>query len=84
MLRDINPFGLRMPPDLREQVKNAAAKSGDSMNGEIVARLEASFSGRVDLSRVSTGELVRELIDRNEPGRILIEVSSPPEDRAKR
>lgn len=39
--RKINPFGLRMPPELHEQVAAAAEASGRSMNAEIVARLEA-------------------------------------------
>jgi len=40
----IAPFGLRMLPELREQVEAAAKASGRSMNAEIVARLSASFS----------------------------------------
>ncbi len=39
----INPFGLRMQPDLRERLEAAAAAEGRSLNAEIVARLEASF-----------------------------------------
>lgn len=48
------------------------------MNSEILARLISSFDSRTDLSKVSTGELVRELIDRNEPGRITIEITAKP------
>lgn len=36
----INPFGLRMQPDLRERMEAAAKESGRSLNAEIVARLE--------------------------------------------
>lgn len=39
----INPFGLRMQPELRERLESAASGSGRSMNAEIVARLERSF-----------------------------------------
>ncbi|MEB1529874.1 Arc family DNA-binding protein [Xanthomonas sp. WHRI 7945] len=40
----INPFGLRMQPELREQLEAAASESGRSLNAEITARLEASFA----------------------------------------
>lgn len=39
----IAPFGLRLLPELREKVEEAAKTSGRSMNAEIVARLQASF-----------------------------------------
>lgn len=39
----INPFGLRMQPELRERLEASAALSGRSLNAEIVQRLEASF-----------------------------------------
>lgn len=39
----IAPFGLRMLPELRQQIEEAARKAGRSMNAEIVARLQASF-----------------------------------------
>lgn len=39
----INPFGLRMQPELREQLERAAVASGRSLNAEIVARLQESF-----------------------------------------
>jgi predicted DNA-binding protein len=32
---------LRLPPDLKEEVKQAAAESGRSMNDELVARVAA-------------------------------------------
>jgi hypothetical protein len=39
----VAPFGLRMLPDLKEKIENAAAKSGRSLNAEIVHRLESSL-----------------------------------------
>ena len=39
----IAPFGLRMLPELREKIEEAAKESGRSMNAEIVARIEGSF-----------------------------------------
>ncbi|WP_313416060.1 Arc family DNA-binding protein [Stenotrophomonas sp.] len=41
----INPFGLRMQPELKERLEEAASESGRSLNAEIVARLEESFVG---------------------------------------
>jgi hypothetical protein len=55
MSRDINPFGLRMPPELRERLEASSKASGRSMNAELVARLEQSF-------RVPTSDGVRELV----------------------
>lgn len=43
----IPPFGLRMLPELRRQIEEAAALNGRSLNAEIVARLEASFAPAV-------------------------------------
>lgn len=41
----IAPFGLRMLPDLKEQLEVAAKASGRSMNAEIVSRLQESITG---------------------------------------
>lgn len=43
----IAPFGLRMLPELREKIEQAARESGRSMNAEIVARLQATFDETV-------------------------------------
>lgn len=43
-MRNINPFGLRMQPDLRTQIEEAAARNHRSLNAEIVARLESSLA----------------------------------------
>lgn len=37
------PFGLRMPPDLKSQVKDAAAREGRSMNAQIVQHLRTIY-----------------------------------------
>lgn len=41
--RAINPFGLRLPPSLKERLETAAQLAGRSLNAEIVFRLEHSF-----------------------------------------
>lgn len=42
-ISNVPPFGLRMLPDLRAKVEEAAAQTGRSLNAEIIARLEHSF-----------------------------------------
>lgn len=46
MSRDIAPFGLRMPAEMKAEIEAAAASNGRSMNAEIVARLERSLGSR--------------------------------------
>ena len=77
MISDISPIGLRVPDALKKLIRSAAKKNGRSMNSEMAIRLQESFDPRMDLSRASTGDLVRELINRNQPGRICIEISPP-------
>jgi len=43
MTREINPFGLRMPAEVREMVKREAKLNGRSLNAEIVDRLRANL-----------------------------------------
>ena len=46
MSRDINPFGLRMPPDLKKWLEEQAKKNFRSLNAEIVIRLQNSKEGK--------------------------------------
>jgi hypothetical protein len=39
----IAPFGLRMPPMLKERIRRAAQDNGRSMNAEIVSALEKEY-----------------------------------------
>lgn len=43
MSRELPPFGLRLPPELRERLDIAAAENMASLNAEIVRRLKNSF-----------------------------------------
>ncbi|AWL04225.1 hypothetical protein DIR46_07115 [Massilia oculi] len=43
----ITPFGLRMQPELKERLEEAAHKAGRSLNAEVVDRLERSFGADV-------------------------------------
>lgn len=44
MSRDINPFGLRMPPELKAKLEHLAHENRRSLNAEIVARLKDSVA----------------------------------------
>lgn len=43
LVANIAPFGLRMQPDLKARVEEAARKNNRSVNAEIVSALEAAF-----------------------------------------
>lgn len=43
LMTNITPFGLRMQPDLKARIAEAAKQNSRSMNAEIVARLSRSF-----------------------------------------
>lgn len=42
--RHLPQFQLRLTPELKEQIVDAAKKANRTMNAEIVSRLEASFA----------------------------------------
>lgn len=42
-MRNINPFGLRMQPELRAKLEEAARASGRSLNAEITHHLEQAM-----------------------------------------
>lgn len=44
MSRDINPFGLRMPPQLRASAERSAEQNGRSLNSEIVFQLQRVYA----------------------------------------
>lgn len=47
-MRNINPFGLRLQPELKARLEEAAKQNKRSLNAEIAARLESTFSGMTD------------------------------------
>lgn len=47
LVRNINPFGLRMQPELKETLDREAKINGRSLNAEIVARLQLSLDNQV-------------------------------------
>ncbi|MEP9371173.1 Arc family DNA-binding protein [Mesorhizobium sp. KR1-2] len=58
---NITPFGLRLQPELKRRVEEAAKASGNSLNMEIAARLEASFAA--DDARHGLEDQVKELAE---------------------
>jgi hypothetical protein len=64
MSRDITPFGIRMPTDLKSLVDAAATDNKRSINAEVVARIQKSFEPQSDLKSVAAGVLIEELINR--------------------
>lgn len=44
MSRDIPPYGLRMPPDLKAALERSAELNGRSLNAEINSRLLSSIN----------------------------------------
>lgn len=62
-LSSIAPFGLRMLPEMRQRVSEAAEDNGRSMNSEIVARLQATFDSEdmKDEGQQERDELWREI-----------------------
>lgn len=60
--RDLNKFLVRMPEGMRDRIAEAAKVANRSMNAEIVARLEKSFSaGGVDERLTGLEESLKEL-----------------------
>ena len=47
MARTDQQFPLRLPPELRDKLENAAKESGRSKNAEAVYRLEQSFEEKI-------------------------------------
>lgn len=55
MSRDINPFGLRMPPELKQELDREAKLNGRSLNAEIVDRLRRSLERKGQSAFVDYG-----------------------------
>lgn len=60
LTRDIAPFGVRMPADLKGRVEAAAKANSRSMNAEIVATLEEKYPAP---SASMTNEEIESLLD---------------------
>lgn len=75
MSRDVTPFGLRMPPDIKAKIEESAERHVRSINSEIVGRLVDSLDETArPLRSYSDGDLIRELLARYERGQISIRI----------
>lgn len=60
-------FKVRLPQSLKDQIEEAAAKNNRSMNGEILARLEASFAENAEVASDARSKLAAQRLMRG-PG----------------
>ena len=69
MSRDVNPFGLRMPPEVKEELEKMAEQNRRSLNAEIVVRLEESIKREKDkcISEEGLRRIVSEELDKRRP-----------------
>lgn len=74
-MRDIAPFGLRIPADLKQKVEEAAKSNKRSINSEILSRINESFV-HGDLSTYQDADLVAELMRRYGRGEIYIRIGN--------
>lgn len=67
LLRRVNPFGLRLLPELKRRLEEAAAARTPprSLNSEIVARIEESFLREEHQARIAV-ELAKDRIEPEE------------------
>ncbi|MFZ1345154.1 Arc family DNA-binding protein [Thiothrix eikelboomii] len=61
MNKQIPPFGLRMPPELKEELEVLAEQNRRSLNAEIIIRLEDSV--KREGQTCITAEEVRQIIE---------------------
>lgn len=61
MSRDVNPFGLRMPPELKEELEVLAEQNRRSLNAEIIVRLEDSV--KREGQTCITAEEIRQIVE---------------------
>lgn len=61
MSRDVNPFGLRLPPELKEELERLAEQNRRSLNAELIVRLEESVQR--EGQTCITAEEVRQIVE---------------------
>ena len=61
MSRDVNPFGLRLPPELKEELERLAEQNRRSLNAELIVRLEESVQR--EGQTCITAEEIRQIVE---------------------
>ncbi len=79
--RDITPFNVRFPTELKNKLKAAASKKTGSINAEVIERITASFERSNDLKDFSDGELIDELIHRWGREKVYIRLGDPEQEK---
>ena len=66
MVKDINPFGVRMPPEVKAELEKLAEQNRRSLNAEIVVRLEESIRREKDrcISEETLRRIIQEELDK--------------------
>lgn len=59
-MRDIAPFGLRMPHELKEQIEVMAKKNRRSMNAEIIVLLESTVQSNTCIDETKLRAIIKE------------------------
>lgn len=54
LVQDINPFGVRMPADLKKALEKESKINGRSLNSEVVDRLKRSLEQPAPRNRVES------------------------------
>lgn len=69
MVKDINPFGVRMPPEVKAELEKLAEQNRRSPNAEIVVRLEESIKREKDkcISEEGLRQIISEELDKRRP-----------------
>lgn len=77
MSRDLSPFGVRIPTNIKAQLQKSATRNIRSINAEIVFRLSESLGATGGpLSGYTDGDLIKELLSRYERGAIYIRIGT--------
>ena len=79
-MRDIAPFGLRIPDNLKTRLEEAAHENLRSLNSEMLVRLDKSFAR--PLEDYSDGDLIAELMRRYERGDIYVRIGKTESEDA--
>ena len=85
-ISSVPPFGLRMLPDLRQRLEEAAEANERSLNSEIVARLEDSLSEKsedklssiqqtAEMSMLTMLNFIEIIMDTDETGTAVKEIA---------
>jgi hypothetical protein len=56
--KQVSPYPVRLTPELREQLENAARAGGRSLNAEMLLRLEASFMDVGEIQSLTAAQVI--------------------------